>query len=59
MEIELHGDYLVFAEELAKDLQTDIKTATEWLLGYIGVAENVDTWTDRLTPIKELRHATR
>lgn len=54
MEIELHGDYVVFAEELAQDLGVDIKTTTEWLLGYIGTVEDVDPWVLKLKPIAEL-----
>lgn len=57
MEISLHPDYVVFAEELARDLGVDVKTATEWLLGYIGTVEDVDPWVAKLKPIAELKGA--
>ena len=51
MILDVHDDFVTFIEEVAKDLGVDIKTATEWLLGYIGAAENVDPWVERLRPI--------
>ena len=57
MTLDLHDDYVVFAKEVAKDVGVDVRTVTEWLLGYIGETEDVDPWVKKLKPIRELQLA--